>query len=254
MAQYQFGSGILWGIPLTDARGNTIETPTPVQFGELQNCSVDFSFETKTLHGQNQFPVAVGRGKGKITGKAAFARINGLLFNSLFFGQTLQNGIVSDIFSTDGVQIPASPSEITVQPPNSGSFAFDLGVRDEYGNTMVRVNAAPNTGQYAVDGSGKYTFASAQASKFVYINYQYTADSTTAKKMTIKNLPMGYSPTFKAELFMPYQGKTLTCTLLNCVSAKMSLSTKQDDFVMPDLDFECFANPNGDLVTLATSE
>ena len=63
MTQNVFGAGVLWATPTTDAYGNTIANPTPVQFGIAQEVSVDVSFDTKMLYGQNQFPVAVGRGK-----------------------------------------------------------------------------------------------------------------------------------------------------------------------------------------------
>src|SRR5208283_697884 len=54
-----FGSGVLIG---TTSAG-------PLQFGTLQDVSVDFSFSLKSLMGQYQFPVAVARGAGKISGK-----------------------------------------------------------------------------------------------------------------------------------------------------------------------------------------
>ena len=36
MAQYGFGAGVLVGTAQTDANGNTITTPTPIQVGILQ--------------------------------------------------------------------------------------------------------------------------------------------------------------------------------------------------------------------------
>lgn len=252
--QFMFGSGILSGIPLADATGAAISNPTPVQFGELQDVSVDISFENKTLHGNKQFPVAVGRSKGKITGKASFGRINGAVFNSLFLGQSLQNGIVSQVYDTTGAVIPPSTFEITVAPPNSGTFTVDLGVRDENGNTMKRVASMPTAGQYSVDSDGKYTFAAADEGTRVYINYQYTASSSSATKIDITNLPMGYAPTWRADLYMPYQNKSLVLTLYNCVSSKMSFATKQDDFSMPEIDFEAFSGGNDLIGTLALSE
>ena len=207
MAQYSFGSGILWGIPTADANGAAIANPTPVQFGVLQDVTVDVGFDTKLLHGQNQFPVAAGRGKGKITGKAKFAQVNGALFNSLFFGQTMTAGIIADVYQTTGTAIPTTPFTITVTPPSSGTYSFDLGVRNSHGVPMTRVASAPATGQYSQAGA-VYTFAAADVGQIVYINYQYTATSTTAKKMGVINLPMGYAPTFKAELSMPYNGQS----------------------------------------------
>ena len=74
---YGFGTGILFGTQLQDATGATVANATPVQFGTLQDVSSDITFEEKLLYGQNQFPVAVGRGKGKINFKAKMAGIFG---------------------------------------------------------------------------------------------------------------------------------------------------------------------------------
>ena len=77
-----FGSGVLIG---TTSDG-------PLQFGTLQDVSVDFSFSVKSLMGQYQFPVAVARGAGKISGKAKFANIDGPILNTIFFGNTPATG------------------------------------------------------------------------------------------------------------------------------------------------------------------
>jgi hypothetical protein len=253
MAQYSFGSGVLWGIPTADANGTAIANPTPVQFGVLQDVSVDLGFETKLLYGQNQFPVSAGRGKGKISGKAKFAQVNGALFNSLFFGQTMTSGIIADVYATSGIAIPATPFQITVTPPNSGTYSFDLGVRDANGVPMTRVASAPATGQYSQSGA-IYTFAAADTGKIVYINYQYTASSTTAKKIGVINLPMGYAPTFRAELSIPYNGQSLIMTLPNCIANKLQFGTKLDDFTIPEFAWDSFADSAGNVLTLSLSE
>lgn len=255
MAQYSFGAGQLWGIPTADAFGNAIATnvASPVLFGVLHEVSVDIDFDNKTLFGQNQFPVAVGRGKGKINGKAKMAQLNGSLINSLFFGQTMTSGIYSTVYDTTGALIPTTPFTITPTVPSSGTWAVDLGVRDANGIPMVRVASAPATGQYSV-AAGVYTFAAADTGKQVFISYQYTATSTTAKRSTVTNVPMGYAPTFRADLTTIFQGKNFTLTLPACIGSKLSFSTKLDDFNVPDFDFDAFADPAGNVMTWATTE
>ena len=88
----------------------------------------------------------------------------------------------------------------------------------------------------------------------MFINYQYTATSTTAKKSAVLSLPMGYAPTFRADIYLPYQGKSLIFTFSNCVSSKLSLATKLDDFMVPEIDFEIFADSSNNLGTYALSE
>ena len=244
--QFGFGSGIFWGTPLTDATGAAIANPTPSQLGVLQDCSIDNSWDTKTLYGQNQYPVAAGRGKAKMSGKAKVAQLNGRMLNDLIYGQTLAAGILSDVYDTTGAIIPTPSGPYTITPtvPGSGTWTADLGVRNSSGFAMTRVAATPATGQYSVS-AGVYTFAAADTGLTVFINYQYTATSTTAKKLTVMNLPMGYAPTFRADIYVPYAGKSLVITIPQCIASKFSLATKQDDFLVPEFDFEGFADASG---------
>lgn len=253
MSQYVFGSGVLWGTPLTDSAGNAIANPTPVIFGVLQEASVDISFENKTLHGQNQFPVAVGRGKGKVSGKAKAAKINGAILNNIVFGQTVTNGIQSAVYDTTGATIPATPFTITPTIPGSGTWLADLGVVGPNGEVFTKVASAPTANQYSV-AAGVYTFAAADTGKKVFISFSYTGTSTTAPKSTVTNQLMGYAPTFKADLYMPYNGKSLLLSLPACISTKLTMATKLDDFMVPEFDFEAFADASGNVLSWATSE
>ena len=72
-----FGSGVLIGT--TSARTDAI--------WHVAEWSVDFSFSVKPLMGQYQFPVAVARGAGKVSGKAKVANIDGPLLNDDFLRQ-----------------------------------------------------------------------------------------------------------------------------------------------------------------------
>lgn len=251
--QYAFGSGVLVGTPLTDANGAAIAVPSPVIFGALQDVMIDISAEIKQLYGQNQFPLAVGRGKGKISGKAKMAQINASLMNSLFFGQSLTSGIVDNVYDLTGTVVPSTPFTITPTVPGSGTWVFDLGVRDSNGVPLTRVASAPATGQYSVT-AGVYTFAAADTGQRMFISYQYTATSTTAKSQVVTNVLMGQAPTFQADFFTKYNGKTLGLTLYSCVANKLSFSTKQDDYTIPEFDFDAFANGANQVMKWFTSE
>lgn len=253
MSQFAFGAGVLVGTAQTDAYGVALAAPTPIQFGIMQECSVDFNFDIKELFGQYQFPVAVGRGKGKIGGKAKMAQLNGLTMSSLFFGQTLQTGLLSEVIDTTGTAIPGTPYTITPTVPGSGTWTVDLGVLDPNGLPMTRVVSAPATGQYSVS-AGVYTFAAADTTKVVRISFQYTASSTTAKKMTISNVLMGQAPKFRADLLVPYDGKNFVVSLPACISTKMTFATKLDDFMVPEFDFSGFADAAGNVCTIGLAE
>ena len=253
MAQYTFGSGSVWCTPTTDAFGTVLANPTPLLIGALQDASIDISADTKMLYGQNQFPIAFGRGKGKIVGKIKFAQINGLHFNSLFFGQTVASSVYSAVADVIGATIPATPFTITPTVPSSGTWSFDLGVRNSQGNPMTNVATAPTTGQYSVT-AGAYLFAAADTGQTVYISYRYTATSTVAKTSTVRNIAMGAAPSFRCDFFDQLGGNGLDLTLFACVASKLTFASKQDDFMVPEIDFDAFADSAGRVIQWGTAQ
>lgn len=253
MPMFNFGAGVLWGTPTFDATGAAITNPTPLMLAVTQEVSIDISGDIKELYGSNQFPVAVGRGKMKITGKAKYGQFNGAILNSLFFGQTMTSSLLSNVVDTTGATIPATPFQITPTVPGSGTWSADLGVRNAQGNPMTRVASAPATGQYSV-ATGVYTFAAADTGQLVFINYQYTATSTVAKTSLVQNVAMGQAPTFRADFFNQLGGNGLALTLYACVSSKLSLQTKIDDFMIPELDFSAFADASGNVLKWGSAQ
>lgn len=249
-----FGSGLMWGTPLTNSAGAAVANPTPLLFGTMQDAEVEISGELKMLYGQNQFPVAVGRGKGAIKGKAKYATIFGGHFETLVFGQAGSAGITSMVYDTTGAAIPSTPFQITPTVPSSGTWAADLGVINaSTGRPMTRVASAPATGQYSV-AAGVYTFAAADTGVVVYINYRYTATSTVARKGTVVNQPMGYAPTFRCDLYVPFNGEQLVFTFRNCIADGLKLGFKNDDFGIPEMNFQGFADSGGNIFDWATAE
>lgn len=239
MAVYSFGSGTLFGTR-TD-----IANATPVKFGALQDVSVEFNFTLKELHGQFQFPLAVGRGTGKIQGKAKFAQINGITFNTLFFGQPQAAGQLSTSVS-EAQAVPAA-SPFTLNAANAATFASDLGViYAATGLPLTKVASAPTQGQYAVSSAGVYTFGSGDSGAAILLSYTYSAASV-GNTATISNQLLGSAPTFQANFFETFQGKQVTLQLNQCVAQKLSLATKLDDFTIPEFDFSAFADASGNL-------
>ena len=253
MPTFGFGAGAVWMTPLTDATGAAIVNPTPLLVGTLQDASVDISGDVKELFGQNQFAEAVARGKAKIDIKLKFARWNGALLNSIYFGQTMSSSIIGNVYDTTGAAIPSTPFQITPTVPVSGTWARDLGVRNASGNPMTRVASAPTTGQYSV-AAGVYTFATADTGLTVFISYAYTATSTVAKTSIVSNLAMGAAPTFRCDLTNGFNGNALAISLYSCVATKLSMATKIDDFNIAEIDGSAFANSAGQVLQWGTSE
>jgi hypothetical protein len=247
---FEFGSGTLWGFPVG---GNTAPNPTPMKFGTLQDVSLDISGDVKQLYGQKQFPEAVARGKCKITGKSKFAAINGKMFNDLFFGQQMGAGMVKTSLD-EAASVPAvTPFTITVI--SAAQFKQDWGVRYALtGVPLTRVTSAPVLGQYSVNtATGVYTFASADSGAAVLISYTFT-QATPGTQLNIINQLMGFAPTIQVLLETVYNTNQFSVLLYSVVASKLSFTTKQEDFIIPEFDFEAFANSGGQVIDIYSNE
>ncbi|HWR15168.1 MAG TPA: hypothetical protein VN577_10085 [Terriglobales bacterium] len=243
-----FANGTLFGTPNA---GNLAPNPTPMKFGFLQDISVELSGDSKQLFGQYQYPVDTARGKTKITWKAKFAQINGKLFNDLFFAETMTTPM-NLVAVDEAAAIPASPFTVTVA--NSAKFVEDKGVVDvSTGHQLVKVASAPATGQYSVS-AGVYTFAAADTGKAVLINYTYNAATGVGMRIPITNHLMGFGPIFSMTLTNAYKGQNLSMTLNACRAEKLAFATKQDDYMIPEIDGSAFADASNNIGYLDLSE
>ena len=243
--QYSFGSGVLYGRSLTNSPA------TPVRFGALQGVTIDISFTTKELHGTFQFPLALGRGTGKITGKADFAQFNAQTFNDLFFG----NANPSTGSIRTAVAEEATITSNTVTLSHNATFVADLGVvLASDGSIFTRVTSGPVGQQYSCnETTGVYSFNASQNAANVLVSYKYS-DAANGKIITITNQLLGNSPTFSAVFTEVFESKSLTIVLNKCMSSKLSLVTKLEDFTTPDFSFAAFADAAGNIGTISLEE
>lgn len=245
MPMFQFGAGKLIAVPTNLADGSTIATPTPVILGAMQDIAVDLSVEIKTLYGAKRYPIAIGQGKGKIEVKGKNAEIDGDVLGSLYFGKQSTAGIKGALFDQPAAIPPGTPWQLTITPPNAGTFVADLGIiRTDTGAQMKRVASAPIAGQYSVTAGGVYTFSTADQGKPIATSYEYSAASG-GSIYTITNDVMGYTPSFSLLLQNSYDGKNLVLKLNRCVSGKLALPFKSDDFTVGDFEAQAFADAAG---------
>lgn len=264
-----FGTGTLIATPLYDASGTSIPltSQSPVVFGILQDITVDDSADMKDLYGEKMYPIDIGRGKGKLSIKAKVAMINALLYNATYYGQGIVSGSDNAIIDNTGSVVPtgAGATSVLVNAVATGGasavFAADLGVQHPDGTAYTRVSSSPTGGQYqlttGVGGSGAtYTFSDVEVGNTVFINYQYSNSAGTGKILTIKNIPMGQVPVFSCQLMTPKRNnQTLWRRFYACVATKLTMDFKNDDFVIPDFEIGCFADPaTGNVQQLALSE
>lgn len=139
--------------------------------------------------------------------------------------------------------------QITIVPPNGGTFEADLGVVLANGNpgqAVASQAAVVASGQYYCNvATGTYYFYSADQGKPVYINYQYSntaAQVPSSGSFLVTSDLMGYSPIFSVDLMLTYYGKQLVLHLFQCTSSKLSMPTKLDDFLIPQFDIQAFAD------------
>lgn len=247
-----FNTGVMIATPVA---GNEGSNPTPLALGILQEGAFDVSWEVKTLYGQNQFPVDVAKGKGKVSGTAKFASVTGKTISDLFFGQGVSSPGQSPVY-LEADTIPGTPYQVTVT--HASAFVFDLGViYTATGVALTKVASSPTTGQYSVNtATGVYTFAAADTTLGVSISYVYTLSGSTGFRTVIANELMGFGPVFEMDFFISYAGsnaggtQTTLVRAYNCIMTKWGLPSKQGDYTIQDVAFECFANSAGNVFEL----
>jgi hypothetical protein len=237
--QYRFGAGQFWCKPNA---GDLVANPTPIRLATLQEVSMEFSAEMKELYGENQYPEVVAIGKRKIQGKAKVGRWNTTVLNQMMFSGTQSAGM--DVVSVNEIGlIPGTPFSVTVT--NAATFIQDLGVTYQNSTPLIRVAAGPTVGQYSVvETTGVYTFAAADTTETVLINYTH-AVAGNGTTLEIDNQIMGYGPVFQAVFRAAFRGQECNIVLQACIAGKLSLQSKVDDFTVPEIDFSAFQDQNG---------
>jgi hypothetical protein len=241
-----FGSGVFFV-----TRGD-IPNGTPYQLAALQDITISFTGELRDLWSQGQFPIAVARGKTKIEGKGKYALISTPVFNSLFFGQTVQTGQTLTAFS-ESWNIAA-----TITVSHASTFSFDLGVFAPLTGQRFTLGTTLAAGVYTVNQTtGVYNFFSTDIPVSpsvlpIQISYEYTA----AGGFTLNggNPFMGTTPIFRGDFYQPFGNFALNLTLYQCVATSISMPTVVDNFVINDFAFGAFAGPDGTTFKLSTSQ
>lgn len=234
MSYASFGSGVLYATPAGT-------TATPIQFGALQDVTVDESRTVKTLYGQYQQPLAIGAGEIKATAKAKMGYISAAIWANLYYGVSPSTGTISLAANEPGT-IPAS-TPWTVTVTNSATWANDLGVQYAGGQQLTRVASGPTTGQYSVS-SGVYTFATADANKAVMISYEYT-QASVGNTVTVGTILQGVQPVITLDLYRGFNNTGERHRYWAAVCSKLSAPTKLADFAINEMDFEMFTDSQG---------
>lgn len=228
----QFGTGVLQAKPNA---GNLPTNPTPLTLGVLQEATVDFKGDLKTLFSQYQFPIAQARGKVNVNLKAKLAVFDILLLNQIYFAQSSATGIDLMVQNEEHTVSNTNTATVTNTPINT-----DWGV--SYASTGQEFQYVPNaaalstTGLYTVNlTSGVYTFNSGDQSASVYINYNYNVNNR-GTTVTLANQLMGYAPELEIFLWNDFRSKYMAIQLNQVTLGGISVPTKLEDFWIFDID------------------
>ncbi len=229
-----FGPGVVI-ITRTDTA-----TPLAINVGSAQEMSLEVKGNTKALYGTQQFALAVARGTVKVTGKIKAALLSGLAWNSCFFGNSFTAGY--DHYYLNEAHTVASTTQAVT---NATGGIVDLGVTyASNGLPLQRVATVSAAGTYSVvQSTGVYTF---NASDEVALNFNYSNfSSASGQQLNVVNQQIGVNPTFQLDYYTNLNqpsSKPFGARLFSCVADGLTLASKLEDFIMPELSFEVFAN------------
>jgi hypothetical protein len=166
---FVFGAGVLMGTR-TDISG-----ATPVNFGLVNEVDIDISLTNKMLYGQSKYPIAVGQGTAKSTGKAKMARWSALALSSLFFGATPTPGQLGTALGETGT-VPSVVTRSTTGDTPTTTTTVPMANTSGLSVGMVVSGAG---GIYA--GS---TIASLIVNTSITLSHATTADVPAATALT----------------------------------------------------------------------
>lgn len=242
-----FGPGIVI------VQNTTIATPAPINIGYAQELTIDLSATNKELFGQNVYALVVARGTAKATGKVKAATISGRAWNAAFFCTTMATGGFEW-----NVGEKHTLAATTQQVTNHTTFDVDLGVSYvASGLPLGRVApGSETTGYYSVStGTGTYTVSNADSAS--QLAFTYTDTTTAGESITVPNVALGTTPVFQLDYYTNLNqptAKPFAIRLFACVASKISLATKLEDFLMPEIDFSFFTNAAGNIAEFVYPE
>jgi|SRR5579871_1077577 len=248
-----FGPGRHWLISNTT-------NPTPARPYLVQDQSLTFKREVKSIMGEKQLAADVSSGAMTVTGKVTFGATNARIFSDQLF--TDAASISAYVAEADN-EVGTIASHI-ITAVNSAFWTRDLGVRNT--TNGVRYACVANGSEvagvsYSV-ASGVYTFASGETGTTFAISYLYTpASSLTAQSgtITVANQIQGKVGASTAVMIFPWVNQaqvveTDILTLNLVLVSDHELSTKGSDYGKPTLSFEAACDANDNLGTFAFAE
>jgi hypothetical protein len=252
MTMFSFGSGTLV------AKRTDLANQPVALLAVTQDWSIDIDQELIKLVGQSKFPVDIAPGENKIAGKIKFARVQATTISNMILAQTVTP---ASGFQLTGPENHSAIAATTFTVTNGATFTEDCGVfYHGTGIALAPVTAAPTAGQYiaGVAGTGTYTINSADESVSGGLDLFYTNTLTTENQITITNPLMGTGSIFKLIGTVPYKvqnvQKQFSIQLNAARCSKMPFAFGNKKYMIPEMDYEAFADASNTIGTFSITE
>lgn len=239
-----FGAGEMYGVLNTS-------TPTPTNFDTLQDWTVTFKRDTKSITGQNQFPDDVCAGPINLTWKATLGGPSGRIFGDLVTGMAPQSNMYN---IARGERHPVnSNAAITVTNNGSGVYLRDLGVIDTLTNLpMIRVSTITKRTHYTVGLGGKYMFHTSRVGDTMATNYEWIGNITgNGAIYQVTNEPQGKIGDFSTVFASDWNGEQMVMAFNSNIVSDHEIGTKNGDYGKPTLGGTVQADNYGNVATFS---
>lgn len=202
--------------------------------GTMQEIELSFSGSLQELFGQGEFAEDIARGEISASGKISYGQRNLAMENAVFLAATVNTG---------GNKVVREEAKTIVDTAVT-DFVGDLGVIWASGanasKSLKRVSGTPVSGEYAVDGTGSYTFDAVTdipAAEEIIISYVQT--SAVGESIEINDKVAGQAPKFQIFWQGLYDGSEMSLVFTSCVAESLTvLSAKRGEHQIYEIPFK----------------
>jgi hypothetical protein len=150
-------------------------------------------------------------------------------------------------FSVGTIQIsPTNGTPFTLGTVQDVSIDIDITLKELFGSYEFPVDIAPGTKKI----SGKAKFANISASQLNDLFFKGSLNPGTSTVTYTNQLVGTQVPSFQLVWTLNYLSKSWIFTLNKCISKKMTFSGKLEDYIIPDFDFQAFADSSNGVYSL----
>jgi hypothetical protein len=166
----------------------------------------------------------------------------------VFFGNAFTAGSNNYYFKESH-----TPATGTATVTHATGGIVDLGVSyAASGLPLVRVSPGSEVvGAYSVAvATGIYTFAATDTGSML-ISYSNFSAAGGGQQLTVTNQPIGFTPTFALDYWSNLNQpgpEPFAVRVHACVASKLALAGKLEDYIMPEFDFDAYADGAGNVV------